>query len=536
MNRSWLRGLASVLSGVLLGGAFPYWNQSYLAWVGLVPLLVAVRGLPPRLAAGYGWLTGFVFFLVTIYWVPTTISSFTTIPQIAAVGILLLMAAVAAYSYAAFSYFLERCAAAGAPRLLVAPALWVVLEWMRGFVPAEFPWNLLGYSQLEYLPMAQAADLGGVYLISAALVLANTALAEALALRGQGDRRVARTMYRAGLAVLCPLLLFVYGEWRLQQLELIPYTGAIRVGVVQGNVAQDQKWDDTLSQRIFSRYLELSEQAVRTGAELVIWPEAAVPFYLQLDQRSLQLGQFAREAGVDLLVGAPGAEDRDGTGLRPYNQAWLLRSGGEVVGPYDKIQLVPFGEYIPFRGLFGLVKVAVESIGELGRGTDYTIFETVELSAPVEASPDQRDALQRRQARFATLICYEGIFPGLTRTFAAQGPDFLVNISNDAWYGDTAAPRQHLMMAAMRSVENRLPMIRSTNTGISAFVTDEGRIGPTTALFREEVVVEKVLVREVWSFYRSYGDVFLNLCQIVVAGALLLVLRRAVNRRLQRLT
>ena len=229
--------------------------------------------------------------------------------------------------------------------------------------------------------------------------------------------------------------------------------------------------------------------------------------------RSLELTRIARERGIDLLVGAPGIVEHEGGAPTQYNQAWLVRSSGDVDGPYNKIQLVPFGEYIPFYGLFGLVKVAVQSVGQLGAGTEYKIFQTVDLVPPnassTRASP--------RPARFATLICYEGIFPTLTRDFAAQGADFLVNISNDAWYGDTSAPHQHLAMAAMRTIENRLPMVRSTNTGISAFITDEGRIGATTPLFHEDMVVETVLVRDVWSFYRAYGDWFLHLCQASVA-------------------
>jgi apolipoprotein N-acyltransferase len=255
----------------------------------------------------------------------------------------------------------------------------------------------------------------------------------------------------------------------------------------------------------------------------VVWPEAAVPFYMGRDVRTLQILEMSRERDIDMLVGAPGLDDR-GDGMKPWNDAWLVRADGEVMGPYAKIQLVPFGEYIPLYGLFGMVEVAVEAIGQLGRGAELTIFET----KPVVPTSADGKAVSR-PARFATLICYEGIFPKLTRAFATLGPDFLVNISNDAWYGDTAAPNQHLEMAALRSVENRLPMVRSTNTGVSAFVTDEGRIGGTTPLFHDDVVVETVLLRNVWSFYRLYGDVFLHCCQALVAVLSLFVVVRGRN-------
>jgi len=521
------RPIAAIASGVLLACAFPRLDQGWLAWVGLVPLLLSVRGVAPLRAAGLGWITGFVFFAITISWVPDTISNFTSISPLLAKALLVLMAGACAYSFALLAFSIEWFAAAGVSRVMAAPVVWAVLEWMRCFVVAEFPWNLLGYSQVHYIAMTQAADLGGVYLISAVLMLANAAVASALAARRSG--KAIAMFSRLALAAACPLLLLAYGQWRLAELHEVPYEGSLKVGITQGNIAQDLKWDAGVSERIFATYLRLTEQAAAAGAQLIVWPEASLPFYIQRDMRSLQLTALVRERHFDLLVGAPGLEDRDGKGAKDYNQAWLLRGDGAVEGPYDKMQLVPFGEYIPLYGLFGMVDIAVESVGQLGRGDEFTIFSTAEITPTTP--PAAGEATQSRRARFATLICYEGIFPTLTRTFAAAGADFLVNISNDAWYGDTSAADQHLEMASMRAIENRLPLVRSTNTGISAFVTDEGRIGPTTPLFHEDVVVEAVLIRRVWSFYREYGDVFLHLCQ---AALVALVALAALNMRRSR--
>jgi len=564
-----VRIAAAVLSGLLLAAAFPKLEQAWLAWIGFVPLLLAVRGIGARRAALLGWITGFVWQVATIYWIPSTISNFTAIPPIAAKMILVLLAGFSAYPFvilAAFSEWISQARPARVPegglsRLLTLPAVWVVAEWLRVVVIAGFPWNPVGNTQIAYVTMAQAADLGGVYLLSAIIVLANVAIVEALAARraGAGSMMVPAIAGRLAIAVACPLLLFAYGMWRLDELDAIPYTGSLKVGIAQGNIAQDEKWNQRLRDRILEKYLDLTNQAASAGAQLVVWPEAALPFYIQRDMRSLELTRVARERGIDLLVGAPGIVEHEGGSLTPYNQAWLVRSSGDVEGPYNKIQLVPFGEYIPFYGLFGMVKVAVQSVGQLGAGTEYKIFDTVELSppaaagsasnAPPRATSGAAEAgtasataatasapgAAKRPARFATLICYEGIFPTLTRSFAAEGADFLVNISNDAWYGDTSAPHQHLAMAAMRTIENRLPMVRSTNTGISAFITDEGRIGPVTPLFHEDMVVETVLVRDVWSFYRAYGDVFLHLCQafvavVLVAGAYRRRMLRAARR------
>jgi apolipoprotein N-acyltransferase len=521
-SAGWRRIAGAVISGLLLAASFPRIGQPWVAWLALVPLLAVIRGVRPRAAAGLGWITGLVFFVTSIYWIPNTISSFTDIPHALAVLVLLLMAAAAAYAHALFAFGVEWLARGGVPRMLGAPIVWVFTEWMRTFVVAEFPWNLLGYSQVFFLTLIQAADLGGVYLISAVIVFANASLASGIV--AWQHRRWGSAPARFALAAAAPAFLFVYGQYRLSQLDEIPYSGSLRIGIVQGNIAQDQKWDQALQDAILAKYLGLTDQAAEAGAQLVVWPEAAVPFYMGRDIRTREILEKSRELGIDMLVGAPGLDDR-GDGMMPWNDAWLVRSEGEVMGPYAKIQLVPFGEYIPLYGLFGMVEVAVEAVGQLGRGKELTIFETKPV-VPTSAG----GAPVSRPARFATLICYEGIFPKLTRAFANEGPDFLVNISNDAWYGDTAAPHQHLEMAAMRSVENRLPLVRATNTGISAFVTDEGSIGGITPLFHEDVVVETVLMRNVWSFYREFGDVFLHCCQALVAVLALFVVVRGRRR------
>ncbi len=505
--------------------AFPWLEAWPLAWVALVPLLVVTRGARLRVAAAYGWLTGLSFFLATLYWIPDTISNFTRISPLIAAGLWVLMSAVAAYSFALFAAVVEWLVARGGSRLVAAPLVWVVVEWMRTFVFAGFPWNSLGYSQIEATVMVQVADLTSVYGISAAIVLTNVAIAEAWLRRGRraGNGAAASAtkgaVYFLAIAAASPSLLFVYGTLRLADLEARPFQGALRVGVVQGNIAQDRKWDQAFQEEILAKYLRLSRDAADDGARLIVWPEAALPFYFRYDERSRALFEFARDRHVDLLVGAPGYQIGDDGKPQALNQAWMVTSEGDVQGPYDKIQLVPFGEYIPLHGLFGMVAIAVESVGEFGRGSQYTLFETAALEPPLPQT-----VTVRRPARFGTLICYEGIFPALTRQFAAAGADFLVNISNDAWYGDTAAPHQHLSMAALRTVENRMPMVRSTNSGISAFITAEGRMGPTTSLFEDDIVVETILTRPTWSLYRTYGDVFVYLC---LAALALLMLRRS---------
>ena len=286
-----------------------------------------------------------------------------------------------------------------------------------------------------------------------------------------------------------------------------PVRGRVSVGFVQGNVAQSEKWDPARQEEILSRYLRLSRRAAERGARLIVWPEAAVPFFLEQDPRRSRIVDLARDTGAWLLVGAPGFR-RTADGFRQLNQAWLIGPDQGLVGWYDKIQLVPFGEYVPFGFLLSWVNKAVEAVGEFDRGRDAVVFSGL----PVGGRP----------VRFGVLICYEGIFPGLTRRFVAGGADFLLNISNDAWYGRTSAPYQHLAMASLRAVENRVPLVRATNTGISAFVEPTGRIVGRTPLFEESIAVRDVTLRPGSSLYARWGNWFLWFCGLVLAVAVVL--------------
>lgn len=498
---------ACVVAGLALAAATPGFEVWPLAWVGLVPLLIAIRGARPARAFRLGWLAGWVYYAAILYWIAPTISTYTRIETPFAVVIELLLAAVAGALVGGFAAGLEWLAAAGISRVLSAPALWIVFEWSRTFFPAAFPWGFLGYSQYRVAPVLQWMDIGGVYGVSALLVLVNATLTEIVR---DGLRR------HRGLAAATAALLVValgYGVFRLGAIAKLDGP-ELRVGLVQANIAQDEKWRPGLDEAILSKHLELSADAVARGAKLVVWPEAAVPFIFGADPRTARLEAFATDAKVALLTGAPGYERRDGDEARPYNQAWLIDSAGARQGPYDKIRLVPFGEYVPWGGLFGLVQKAVQGIGEFGAGKEHTVF-----SAPAAAGTD-------RPTPASALICYEAIFPDLTRRFTQAGAALLVNLSNDAWYGRTAAPTQLLAMIAVRAVENRIPLVRATNTGISALVGPTGEIRSATPLFDEAVVVGDVKLVRGFSLYVMLGD-WLVYASLVLLAALCEVRRRS---------
>jgi len=494
-------------AGIAVALAFPNFEIRSLAWVGMVPWMLAVRGRRPWVAYGYGFVTGLVCFGIVLYWIPATVSNFTRIDPYTAYGLLFLTAAAisALVSYAPCALIVEWLAAAGISRVVAFPIVWVVFEWSRNFVVAAFPWAALGYSQYDLFPVNQLAELTGVYGISALLVFTNATLVEVLV---GGWRRHLRLLVAAAASIA---LVCAFGGLRLATLAGHGRAAALRVGLIQGNIPQQLKWDPDLQDKTIDSYIELSRRAIAQGAKLVVWPEAAVPFLLRRDERRSRLTNFADRNGIDLLVGAPGYEKRGAGVAKSYNQAWLIVPGKGLTEFYDKIQLVPFGEYIPLSFLFGSVDIAVESVGDFGRGDRYTIF----------SGPPARTA--GKPTLFGTLICYEGIFPSLSRRLVARGARLLVNISNDAWYGSTSAPYQHLSMVTMRAIENRVPVVRATNTGITALIDATGRVRKATSLFVPAVVVDDVRLSPARGLYTRVGDSFVALC--LLAFALLVFFR-----------
>ena len=510
----------AAFSGLALAAAFPRPGLWPLAWIAPLGFLLAVRGRSFAAVFGRGWLFGFSFYLGALYWIPATIADYTRIGMPVAVLLLVLLAATVAVGMGACALVVEWLAQAGISRVLSAPLAWVVVEWLRTFFPVGFPWVLLGYSQMPWTALIQMADVTGVYGISALLMFASASLVEILR---DGPRRHRRLV--AALAVVVAAVL-VYGHARMHVVDAAS-RATVKVALVQGNIAQDLKWDERWQNSILRRYLVLSQRAADAGARLIVWPESALPLFPAADPRAARVVALSASTGAHMLVGAPGFESRGQGPPRSYNQAWHVTPLGGFEAAYDKMQLVPFGEYVPFGGLWGGVERAVEGIADFGRGSEFKVFEGPLLPASGEDG-SARPAAVVEPLRFSALICYEGIFPALAGAFVSAGAEMLVNISNDAWYGRSSAPYQHMSMAAMRAVEQRVPLLRATNTGISAVVDASGRVGKATELFTTEVVTAEVRLSGAYSLYSKVGDLFIYLA--IAALGLLCAMRVRLGR------
>lgn len=499
----WRSLLLSGLSGVLLTLGFPKIGLYGFSWVALVPLLLAVRDRTRREAFGLGWFCGLVHYLGTLYWITYAVHHYGGVPLSLAIVVLVLLCAYVAVYLGCFALVAHLWQTH--PRLWVLglPAVWVALELVRAHFITGFPWANLGYTQTPLNPLIQIADLAGVYGVSWLVVLSSTVLT-ALARRSKGGV--------TGLLVfvVCLLGTLLYGTWRLgmvddRQNAATPWT----VGVVQGNIDQSQKWDPAFQEETLKRYERLSMQAGKNNPapELLVWPETATPFFYRGEEKlTAQLNAIVKTIGTPLLFGSPAVTLVEGE-PRFQNRAYLINGSAILEGVYAKQHLVPFGEYVPLKKLLFFVSRLVEAAGDFVPGDD--------------PSP----LILGRQP-FGVLICYEDIFPELARAAVERGATTLINITNDAWYGTTSAPYQHLEMARWRAVEFRVPLIRAANTGISSVFEATGRSCGVIPLSQEGFLVCAVHPFRTLTFYAKWGDLFAWLCTLAMVGGLVYALLR----------
>lgn len=495
----WGRMGLSALSGALVVLSLPPFDAAPLAWVGLVPLLWALRGVRPRTAAGLGFVAGLVAELAELSWIPTPLVVYGNLPYALGLLALVSLAAYLALYVAAFAagmaWLQARQDGAEVPG---GPLLWVALEYGRTYLLSGFPWLLLGYSQYQVLPVLQIADVTGIYGVSGLLVLVNVLLARAAQALGAGDPLPRRELTAGGALVA---LVLAYGGWQLHRVRGAWEAGTpLKVGVVQGNIDQARKWRPEFQQATLAHYERLTRGLAEARPMLVVWPETATPFYFQAS-REFQpvLFGLADALRAALLFGSPGMAYASSE-LQFHNSAFLVQPGGQVLGRYDKLHLVPFGEYIPLAWLVGRTGGLIQGAGAFSPGQGQTLLPLGSL-------------------RIGVLICYEAIFPELSRRAVRAGAGLLVNLTNDAWFGRTGAPAQHLAMTVVRAVENRVPVVRAANTGISAVVGTDGAIRATLPQFRRGSLVEVVRLSQGGSLYTRIGDLFAQLC---AAGAVLL--------------
>jgi len=510
----WLALGTGILLFLSFPGAVGLWP---LAWIALVPLLLALKDVRPAVAARLGLIAGMVHFISLLYWIIIVLGRYGNLPLWVSIPALLLVALYMSCYLVLFCIIISRVWKHQEMLIVwVGPLLWVGLDFIRSFLFSGFPWQDLGYSQYKALLLIQTADLIGHYGITFHIVLVNSVTALLLALwfvNRSTDQtmeqiltlRIRRAWFHAILPALCLVLVILgYNIYRYYQLsDIIIKRPKMKIGIVQGNIEQDQKWSPAMRLETIDIYTRLSEQALaqeNDPPELLVWPETALPFLISDNPYFRKVKkELITKQKVWLLSGAPYYQEVADKirGQRKeflsYNSAYLFSPDGGISARYDKQHLVPFGEYMPLSNYLPLPGPLVENVGNFSSG-----------------KPGK--PLSCQDAAIGVLICFESIFPKLARDWTDKGANLLVNITNDAWYGRSSAPWQHLSMSVFRAVENRRSLVRSANTGVSAVIDPLGRITKDSPLFQPFYLVADVPLLQGKTIFVSFGYYFGLLC------------------------
>jgi apolipoprotein N-acyltransferase len=494
---------AAAAGGLLLTAAFPKLSLDMLVWVALVPILFFLRDLSAKKGFRIGFTAGLVHYLTLLYWLVGTMDTYGQLPFVLSVSILFCLAAYLALYFALFCAAITRLTRRPSVFLIGAPALWVSLEYLRTHLLSGFPWGLVGYTLFKRLSMIQIADLAGVYGVSFVIVLVNAAVTLILQRKRAWPTRPVSGPLVMGVAVSAVLVMvWGYGTWRIGHFASVEkQVSGVPVAVVQGNIDQARKWDPAFQAATVDKYIRLSRLTLAQHPDLVVWPETATPFYLfsepALTDRVMDaIGQ----CGTDFLIGSP-SFSIDGKTYAYHNSAYLIGASGQLLGKYDKVHLVPFGEYVPLKKYLPFLGKIVAQVGDFRPGT-------------------KGKTLPWGHRQIGMLICYELIFPDLARSMVRNGADILANITNDAWFSTSSGPYQHFSMAVFRAVENRRSLVRAANTGISGFVFPTGSIHEETALFTDDERVCRIPIETSVSFYTRSGDLFSIGCLVLCLSLL----------------
>jgi apolipoprotein N-acyltransferase len=497
--------LASLLSSVLLILAFPPYSLGWLGWVALVPLLIAISNVGPRQGFVLSLISGVVSFAIIFVWV-FEVADYKILHHFV-LG--LYLGPIFGIFGLVVSLITKRCGRTFAA--FAGPFIWVSLEYVRsnmGFM--AFPYAWLGYTQHEHPVVIQIASVAGAYGVSFLLAMVNSAVASfvlVLLYRSKNfnprpnlpiSKR--RLIAIAGAAAFLTILTMCYGSMVVSR----PTMGnKIRVSVIQGNIEQGKKWDRNYRNYILERYEELSRKASNDQPGLVIWPEAATPGFILNDHALLRrIMGLVREMNTYFLIGsseypkfqkAPFELDRSG------NTALFFSPDGKVRGQYLKIRLLPFGEYLPYGETIPWSWIDVPKVNSTMPGKEFTVFQCATF-------------------RFSAPICWETLFPDLPREFVRRGAQFLVNITNEAWFGKSVGPQHYVISSVFRAVENRVYVVRCANTGISCFIDPFGRVVDRVKddkgqdIFVRGVLTETVIPMESRTVYNQYGDWLVWIC------------------------
>jgi apolipoprotein N-acyltransferase len=502
-----------IASGALLLFAFPPYNLWPLTCLGLIPLLWQCWTKEPGRAAALGYVFALALGVTQMHWLIVVMTVYGQVAWPLAVFALLLLAAILGLYVAAFAYLTALLKRAGVSPIIGAPVVWTGLEWLRAVALTGFPWLPLGNGLIGELPLLQSAELWGVHGLSFWVVLINALLTRVAIGFWKARRLGGREFVALGVVGIIISGGWLWGQARLEQVQAQAQAAPkLMATVVQANVPLRELWQVKLRQTNLQRHIDLTKKAADRIARrpwLAIWSESSAPFYLMYEARDTSpVMQAARELDAYILTGTLGSVERGGK-YHPTNRSWMIGPDGKQAGWYDKVHLVPFGEYVPLEDIFFFVR-AVAITGD-------------------NFIPGQKgDTLDMAGVKLGPLICYESIFPELALAQTRQGAELLVNQTNDSWYGRTVASAQHMSHLILRAIENRRAAARSANTGISGFILPDGSVTGELGLMTEGIASRELPLMKGLTLYVRSGEILGPVCLVLalLAGAYAWLRRR----------
>ena len=496
------RVLLASVSGVMLALSFANFDITWCVFLALAPLIVAARGASrTREAFLLGTISYAITWLINVPWVINVMSKYGGLPKIAGVLIFLAMALYLGTFGGLFALLIHRLRLGSRPiPWILAAVAWTTVEYVRTYILfSGFPWNLSATTLIDVPQLAQIARIAGPYFVGTLIAIPSAWLAWLIAASAGWRERAMATA-----AVVAVMTLWVLsGTWLLsRQRATFDAEPAATAALLQPNISQEMRWSASNLPELFLKMEDMTSTAIQEGAGVIVWPESSVPLtYATTPYFRETIESLSRRRGVDIILGSVAEDPKDSTRL--WNAAYLA-SGGETKGRYDKMRLVPFGEYVPWRKALFFAKKLVRAVGEFQFGTN--------------------DHPLTGKFHYGPAICYEVVFPQVTATQVRNGADVLVTITNDDWFDRSSAPRQHLNMARMRAIEADRYLLRAATTGISALVDPSGEVLQSLDLDQEGIILGHFSARQSRTPYVRFGDWYAILCVLATAAAL--VVRR----------
>ena len=491
---------AAISSGLLYWLSIPKFNLSILAFVAVTPLVCFSHKLDSKTAWKMGWLAGSIAAIGRTYWITETLQLYGHLPLYLAVftnGLLILYMGI--YS-GIFVWLYREFYSDSILYPIIGASIWILLEWIQSWMISGFPWFLIGYTQFQNMAFAQNASFVGIYGLSFFIVAINIYIARAL------DSRIRMHFF---LSAVFLIALTHAGLIITSDTKEKTDSPSLKIGVIQGNISQARKWNGDQISWTTNHYISLTKELSINKPDLIVHPETAFPYYFNhrnYANYANQIRALVADIKIPLLVGSLHGTPNKSSPI--YNRAFMLDKKGETTGFADKVHLVPFGEYLPFPTFFGYLDELTAQSGQFTPGAKHNVLSV----------PDSKGLA-------GIFICYESIFPNITRSLVLDGANFLINTTNDAWFGQTAAPEQHFAMSVIRAIETRRTVVRAANTGISGIISPTGEITRSTKLEETKVFTENIELRSDKTFYVRHGNWILGFSAIILIIYLVFTLK-----------